>query len=301
MLIPAAGVAQREVGVENFRLVQQRAGITVDFDLVIGAKAAAPGTTFTIVPAITSDAGSVELTPVVVRGRRAEMLDRRGAAAHDPAATLLRNGASMKYHAVVPFEEWMPGASLVLKGRSEGCARAAETMIGTVADKLIVPVGDFTVTERITVPGTPLTTAEKLAALFTFVGSAPADGARVRNSSLVEGGLALSFHRDGEYVPADYRDNHRSMVDMLSVIEEIHRSPDSEIDCIVITGFASHDGAGDGKARLPLRRAEAVRGLIERHAPHTAGAIEVRDGGMDPGGPGEAVFIFVLYKNKTGH
>jgi hypothetical protein len=286
-------MAQREVVTRNLRLVQRRTEITVDFVLTIGTKAAAPGTTLTLVPTLANGTKSVGLTPVVVRGRRAELLDRRSdigggktAAVRKPEAIAARNGMNVRYHAVVPFEEWMPGAALTLRGESEGCAFVVQTLLGTVAEGVIVPAADFTATETVVIPGAVLSTADKLVQHFPFVQPAPAGGGYTdaphsSRVSRMEGGLKIFFQQGGDKVLPDYRDNYRSLVDLLSVIEEVRRSSDSEIDRIAITGFASPEGNHEANLRLSLRRAEAMRRVIEQNAPALAGQIRTYAGGED--------------------
>ncbi len=80
---------------------------------------------------------------------------------------------------------------------------------------------------------------------------------------------------------SDYRDNYRSLVDLLSAIEEIRRSDDCEIDRIAITGFASPEGTYESNLSLSERRANAMRRVIEQNAPSLASRIEVNAGGED--------------------
>jgi hypothetical protein len=225
------------------------------------------------------------------------MLDRRADIATGRAAGLsliaaprvetitTRNGQSVKYRAVIPFEEWMPGASLTLRGESEGCAFTVQTLLGTVADRLIVSAADFTATEQIVIPGPVLSTGDKLTQRFPFVQPASAGGyGETPHSSRVsrmEGGLTVFFHQGSDRVDPDYRGNYRSLVDLLSVIEEIRRSADSEIDRIAITGFASPEGTHEANLRLSQRRAESMRRVIEQNAPALAGQIRTYAGGED--------------------
>jgi hypothetical protein len=300
-LIPASGVAQKEVRVENFRMTQSPSEVIVDFLLHVGKKIPATGSTLTLTPTLMNEMESVDFTPVVVRGRRAEILDRRSAiaagrraAVSTPATIFVRKGESVKYRAVVPFEDWMPGAALVLKGESEGCTLAMQTLLGSMADDLLVPSDDFTVTEEVVIPGRPLSTAEKLARRFPFVQPAPADGVYddVPQSSRAlraTGNLAIYVHQAKHNVIPDYRDNYRSLVDLLSVIEEIRRSDDSEVDRIVIMGFSSPEGTHELNLRLSERRAEAMRRVIERNSPEIAERMETYGGGEDWDGLRELV------------
>jgi hypothetical protein len=301
-LIPAVAMAQREVGVRDLNMVQSRTDITIEFDMTIGRRAVAPGKTLTIVPTLTSGAKSVAMTPVVVRGRRAEILRRRGAIAGgvetpgaDSAAIVTRNGGRVGCSATIPFEDWMAGASLVLRGESEGCTLAVETLIGTLAAEAILPAADFTFTDRTVVPGRLLSTGEKLAERFPFVQPARAGDNGYTpvapQLSRTDGGLTVFFRQGGSDVDADYRANYRSLVDLLSVIDAIDRSADCAIDRISITGFASPEGSHESNMRLSLRRAEAVRRVIEQNAPGLGRRIGIMAGGEDWEGLRELVTV----------
>ncbi len=87
LLFVVAGVSaqprvdRKKVRVSGFELVQERGQATVDFTLDIGLKAAAKANTLSIIPVLKNGPMSLELTPVVVRGRRAGILYERRAIA----------------------------------------------------------------------------------------------------------------------------------------------------------------------------------------------------------------------------
>ncbi len=289
LLTPSLCLAQRQgdnrskVSVHDFKLLQERSVVTIDFVLEIGSKASVKNNTLTIIPVLTNGPTSMELQPVVVRGKRAQTLyERRFIASprtaerlEEPQVITAHNGQKVRYHAVIPFAEWMPGSVLMLEGVDEGCCEAVRTNLGLVADRLIVPEADFIGTEEVVIPGPVLTTAEKLAKRFPFVKPAGS------GENFSRAGLTVHFHLGKHVVDRNYRSNSQSLVDLLSVVAEIQRSDDSQIDRIVIAGFASPEGAYVHNMKLSERRAEAVREIIVRNTSLRPEVIEAYGGGED--------------------
>lgn len=270
---------KQSVKVRNFELVQERQQVTIDFTLEIGSKAAAGANTLSILPVLANGNNKKELTPVVVRGRKAEILYRRRFIASsrtaDPEVITAKNGESLNYHAVLPYEEWMAGSTLILDGVDEGCCSAVRTYLGTVADNLMVPESNFTIEKQITIPGRHLTTGERLAEKFPFVKFA--DG----SENYSREGITVYFHQDKNNIDLGYRRNRQSLIDILSVVEELRNSNDSEVDRIVIAGFASPEGGADHNYRLSERRAETVRQFIYDNSGLQRNRLNIYTGGED--------------------
>jgi hypothetical protein len=234
---------RKSVKVRNFKMVQQRDSVTMDFTLDIGKKAADTESTLTILPLLAKGKDIKELTPVIVRGRTAEILYKRRFIASrrsketDPSQVITaKNGQSLKYHITLPFEEWMAGSTVLLDGVDEGCCSAVRTNLGIIAQNVMVPEADFTRQEQIVIPAPPvpqLTTGERLAKKFPFV--KPMDEG---NEQYSREGITVYFHQDKSNIEQDYRRNRQSLIDILSVVEELQQSGDSEVERIVIAGFA---------------------------------------------------------------
>jgi outer membrane protein OmpA-like peptidoglycan-associated protein len=272
---------RRSVKVSGFELLQERGQVTIDFTLTIGKKAASRGNTLSIIPVLTNGDLAKELTPVVVRGRRAQILYERRfiasphtAGISEPEVITAENGESLEYKAVIPFEEWMPGATLLLDGVDEGCCSAERTGLGLIADNLMVPESNFLVEEKTILPGRELTTGEKLAELFPFVRPAG-------DEHFSREGITIFFHQDRHNIDQEYRRNRQSLVDILSVVEELQKSESSDIDGIVIAGFASPEGRAAYNDRLSERRAEIVRKFIMDNSTLSYDRINIHIGGED--------------------
>jgi hypothetical protein len=282
----AQGDERRTVRVEDFELMRDGSSVMVDFSLRIGEKAARAGSTLTIIPVLTDGRERVEMQPVTVRGRRAEILYRRRFVAsprtvETPGAIVAQNDSRVPYHATVPYAEWMHGAQLVLDGVDEGCCSAVHTNIGLVADELFVPreggaAAPVTRVEKVVVPGTEVTTGEMLARHFPFVKEEGSDMGDWRRT-----GLTVHFRQGKSEIERNYRHNSQSLVDLLSVIAEIERSGDSQVSRIVIAGFASPEGTYMHNLRLSERRAQAVNRIVTANSSIWPERVELYGGGED--------------------
>ena len=281
---------RRAVHVRDFELLQGRDTVTIDFTLVVGAKATRSQNTLTVIPILTSDGGEkdvkntrlkMELTPVVIWGKKAKLLyDRRSIASPHTTKTLEEtdalttvNGRDVHYRISFPFEEWMPGSTLTLDGVDEGCCSAVRTDLGVIAGNLIVPRSDFTVEEEVVIPGRPLTTGEKLAKMFPFV--RPAGTGRARD------GMIVYFHQGRHNIDLNYRDNRQKLIDILSVIEELRQSGDSDVDYVLMAGYASPEDTYDNNLGLSERRVKEVRQYISNRSAMLPEKLVMEFGGED--------------------
>jgi hypothetical protein len=168
----------------------------------------------------------------------------------------------------------MPGSMFMLDGIDEGCCSTERVNLGLVADNLIFPEEKFTVMEEVVIPGREFTTAEKLAKMFPFVKP-------VGSKDISRKGLTIYFRQDKHVVDESYMNNRQSLVDLLSVVEQIEHSNDSEIESIVITGFASPEGGHAYNLRLSERRSDRVRQIIQENSSLGDDTIETYGQGED--------------------
>jgi pimeloyl-ACP methyl ester carboxylesterase len=70
-------------------------------------------------------------------------------------------------------------------------------------------------------------------------------------------------------------------VEILSVVSEIQRSGDSQVERIVIAGFASPEGSANLNMRLSERRGESVRKFILDNSSLRPSGVSVYAGGED--------------------
>ncbi len=285
--------SRRTVTVRDFELVQDKQMVTVDFTLEVGTKATRSKNTLTVIPVLTAVKGaekrSLELTPVVIWGRKAKILyDRRSIASPRTAQTLKQpdvmfgaNGESVAYSVSFPFEEWMASSQLAIDGVYEGCCSADRRGLGVIAAGLMVPPEAFMVEETVVVPGRVLTTGEKLARIFPFVkpaGSAPS-----------RGGIIIYFHQGRHNIDQNYRNNRQKLIDILSVVEELRQSGDSEVEGVLIEGYASPEDTYDNNMGLSERRSREVRRYIYDNSPLDRSLVSIYRGGEDWDGLREMV------------
>jgi hypothetical protein len=279
------GDSRRTVTVRDFELVQDKQMVTIDFTLDVGSKATRSRNTLVVIPVLTATQGSDkhirELTPVVVWGKKAKILyDRRSIASPfttktiaEPDVLFAENGVSVAYSVSFPFEEWMVSSELALDGVYEGCCSAERRGLGVIASDLMVPPEAFMVEETVVVPGRVLTTGEKLAKLFPFV--KPAWSAPTR------GGIIIYFHQGRHNIDQNYRNNRQKLIDILSVVEELRQSVDSEVEGVLIEGYASPEDTYDNNMGLSERRSNQVRRYIYDNSPLDRSLVTIYRGGED--------------------
>ena len=280
-------MGSQSVRVSGFELLQESGQITIDFTLDMGNKAARRANTLTIIPVLTNGTQKLELTPVIVRGKRAQIIYKRRFIASSQSIEILdntnaivtSNGKKVKYHAVIPFADWMPGSVLLLDGIDEGCCTAVKTNLGLIADNLIVPENELLIRERPVQVQSPVSVGDRIAHTLPFV--KPMSEYRPFDEYSRDGTITVYF-RQGKYdIDRNYRGNNASLTDILSVIREIEASGNSNIEQIVIAGFASPEGNTNSNYRLSENRAEGVRKYILNNSSINPDRLNVYVGGED--------------------
>ena len=276
--------SRKEITVSGFELMQQPGTVTIDFTMTIGSKATRNTNNLTVIPVLTNGTVSMGLRPVIVRGKRAKLLLERRyiASPHTMAgytemlddAIVTSNGQSLHYNVTFPFAEWMPGSVLFLDGVDEGCCSAVRTNLGLIADRLMQPEANFYAEEDIVIPGRLKTTGDKLAEMFPFVRPAG-------DEQYSRDGVTVYFHQAKHNIDRDYRRNNESLINILSVVRELEESGDSEVERIVIAGFASPEGTYNFNLGLSERRAEAVRKFIYDNSFLRTDKLSIYVGGED--------------------
>ncbi len=288
------------VRITNIESYQQPGSMKIDFDMQIGEKAARSRDNLTLIPVIKNGDRQLELQPVVVRGRRAKILfERRAIASPSTASTNTANqyttvntrnsvnainsgnGQTVEYSATVPFEEWMEGSSLVLDGVYENCCSAVRTNLGIIESPLSQK--GLYAQEKFIIPGTHRTTGDRLAEKLPYVNPMSEYG------TIHKGNTTVYFHLNKYDIDQTYRDNRRTLADILAAVRELEAAPDSRVEKIVIVGHASPEGGVRANELLSQNRGNTVHKYITDHSTLTADRIEIINGGEDWDGLRELV------------
>lgn len=276
------------VRISNFELVQDLDSIAITFDMQIGRKATKSRANLTVIPMLKKGNDSIELRPVVVRGKRAEILfERRYAASPSTMAELslgdaiiTKNGETVSYGITIPVQEWMTGAVFYLDGIYENCCSAIRTNLGKIEEELIIAEEELFEEELLVIQASPLSVGDKLAKAAPYVRNIAA----FIPVGMDDGSMKVYFHLNKYDIDEDYRNNRKTIDEILAAVEAIEHSDESRVEKIVIAGYASPEGAKQLNDTLSMRRANTIRQIIIDNSDLTTDMIEIYGGGQDWGG-----------------
>ena len=192
----------------------------------------------TFIPVITAGDSVVELPQVIAAGRNRYIQHQR----HndiDEGATLTRAGHTIDYQAIVPYRRWMADAMLSMAEDECGCGLS----LGSPSTSDLAQL-DFR--ERTFAPQWAYVT--------------PRVEARKERSA--KGSAYIDFRVNRTDIDPAYRRNPQELAGIRDTIDLIKNDPDSRIERITITGYASPDGPYDNNARLAEGRTKALTGYV---------------------------------------
>jgi outer membrane protein OmpA-like peptidoglycan-associated protein len=250
--------------------------VTIAFMFNAGAKATRSTYNLMVEPVLRGGFNELELTPIVIQGRRSKVIDARHelispANYNLPSAVYMAPGTSTQYSVTVPYADWMRGSQLVFDGVSVGCCSSKEVELGLLAENVLYaePQTGIMLTE--VRESVPQTVGAMLAEQYPFVASEAqydeivraAGGDRRKLEQMLiddarEGSVSVYFGQGLRMIDSDFADNNQNLVELISAVRAIMAAKDSEISRIVIAGFASPEGSMELNDRLAGDRAEAV-------------------------------------------
>lgn len=283
-------VITNKVIVSGLSAVEDGGFVSVSFRADVAADAATRGEVYVFSPVLSNGSYRVSLPAVVVRGKGtkrsvARRLWSAGESEIVPGAVYAANGQSVDYSAVVEAQEWMHGGSLYVEGATGGCCTYSEDGMVTLADNLRLyddPVPVEVVTEIVRPRYRSI--ADSLSVVHSFVLPAsqfdPADPFRVRDDER-ETALIVYFHQSKHDIDRSYRNNGHTLSELTDAVNAILGDRSSNVERIVIAGFASPEGSFSLNDRLSFNRAVAVKGHILRTTRMRDEQVMVFNGGED--------------------
>ena len=203
----------------------------------------------TLTPVIWKDNKRDSLAPVKVIGRnKAITMERRGEKVE--SANLISNLTALsKYKAIIPFEQWMVGATLSLGNTVERCysKKMFDTMI---IDSNILQTTEIKkpVMAKLTIQPTPIFGSDvKAAYLNDFQETINGSGfiSFIGNSKDLKSNdtaLPIYFKEGSNTVDTSYMNDYRSISKMQDAISLIKSNPIIRVSKIYITGSSSPKG-----------------------------------------------------------
>lgn len=297
LFLTCAAMAQsseKGLTLKNVSVVRSGEEVVVSFDVEAGRKAVSGDMTLVYAPVITDGQYRVSLPAVMVQGRRgAASWERRewvsgNEAAYGEGVLKLKNKQRSAYSASVPFQPWMEGAVLEAETVVAGCCSRQAGML--ILAENIIPAPAAVKAPVIEVVPEPVpaevnyTIAETLAHTFPFVLPVsefdPNEPIKFyddeRDNSLIV------YYRINNYdIEPEYADNYQTLVNLTAAINIILRSDDSNVERVVVAGFASPEGPFEVNDRLAWERAVSVKEYIIKQTGVPDGMITLFNGSAD--------------------
>lgn len=146
---------------------------------------------------------------------------------------------TLAYQVILPYEEWMDGASLSLLRQDYGCC-------GKVLAEQSQTVGMFRGKRPEFIPQMVYVQPEV---------------ERVKTRALA-GTAYIDFPVSRTEIQPDYRDNRRELDKITATVDSVQSDKDITVTSLAIKGYASPEGPYAGNARLAAGRTEALKEYV---------------------------------------
>lgn len=235
-------VANVSVQAENIRARELQVSkngddVEVSFRLSLQGLDVKSNRSFLLTPVLVKGDSLCSLPPVMVAGRRRELVNRRNR--YD--GIMLKYGKDDKvetdYSAKVEYREWMSGASLMIASDHCGCG-------GALLDRDMIPVRRAVLYYPQPVLAFAVPAAEPV---------------KVREES---GKAFLDFPVNETVIYPDYRNNRAELEKIRTVIDRVKNDANTHITHISIHGYASPEGDFANNGRLAGGRAGALKQYV---------------------------------------
>ncbi|MDE6622980.1 MAG: DUF3868 domain-containing protein [Alistipes sp.] len=237
------------VSADSVRLARSGEYLSVDIDLCLRDLDVESNRAVLLTPRLVNGADSLELASIGIYGRRRYFY-------------YVRNGASMlsegeqsyrsadkpdgtSCHAVVPYAEWMNGASLLLRRSDYGCCN---TLLAEHSGRL----GDYE--EIVVVPQEPY---------FPTLAYIRPTAESEKHYSL-SGSAFIDFPVDRTEIYPDYRRNTVELAKIQATIDSVRNDRDVRITSVWLKGYASPESPYAHNAELATGRTAALESHIQQ-------------------------------------
>ncbi len=241
--VPAQKVGTRLAGnailIENKTVGKADNTLVVDMDLNMDSLKLPADTRFVFTPVVKGGGNEKAMPQIVVNGRRQDIsYQRKGGRQFGENATVVRrkNGTeqTLHYSAVLPYEEWMKNADVVISEALCGC--------GDVKDNTNIVI------QRLRTP------------YMAYLRPA----AEARKERHEEGSAYIEFPVDKIVLYPDYRQNPRELDKIVSTINKVKEDKNVTITSVSIHGYASPESPYKHNAYLAENRAITLKNYVRK-------------------------------------
>ena len=233
-------LADNSIVVENKKVEQTDHNLVVDLTLNMDSLHLRSNQRLVFTPIVRSTGGQERTMPqFIVNGRKQDISYKRYAHKDypdDAQVVRRKNGTaqSYEYNAIVPYEEWMKNADVVIAEDLCGCGNVEEQ--------------DQTVIQRLRTPYMAYLRPK----------------AEARKARTEEGRAFIDFPVDKTTLYPDYRNNPRELDKIVNTINLVKEDKNVSITGIEIHGYASPEAPYNYNARLAEGRAKTLTDHVRR-------------------------------------
>lgn len=330
MCVCAAAVSaqnpRKSVGVSDIKFTRLDDTVAVSFMLNAGKRSTSGERDLIVRPVLVHGDMQLELRSVTIRGWRMKAIEKRyamtaGRKAEPSKDWVMEAGRSFRYGIAMPWEPWMSGADLVLRGATVGDGRTVATNIGTAASNVLsqeqhvdmVAVEDPTPVQ--TTITTRMTVGEQMSERYNFIAPVSelgrmAELVRVPTPRTYEewfkqsdqstmslnpqgevireifgeerkGSVPIYFEVGSSRLDRNYMSNNASLVELVSAVRALDNANGAKVVAVVIAGFASPEGKVDANDKLAWDRAMVVRSFLLSNTGIDPAVLRVYNGRAD--------------------
>lgn len=233
-------LADNSIVVENKKVEQTGHNLVVDLTFNMDSLHLRSNQRLVFTPIVRSTGGQERTMPqIIVNGRKQDISYKRYAHKDypdDAQVVRRKNGTaqSYEYNAIVPYEEWMKNADVVIAEDLCGCGNVEEQ--------------DQTVIQRLRTPYMAYLRPK----------------AEARKARTEEGRAFIDFPVDKTTLYPDYRNNPRELDKIVNTINLVKEDKNVSITGIEIHGYASPEAPYNYNARLAEGRAKTLTDHVRR-------------------------------------
>lgn len=233
-------LADNSIVVENKKVEQTDHNLVVDLTFNMDSLHLRSNQRLVFTPIVRSTGGQERTMPqIIANGRKQDISYKRYAHKDypdDAQVVRRKNGTaqSYEYNAIVPYEEWMKNADVVIAEDLCGCGNVEEQ--------------DQTVIQRLRTPYMAYLRPK----------------AEARKARTEEGRAFIDFPVDKTTLYPDYRNNPRELDKIVNTINLVKEDKNVSITGIEIHGYASPEAPYNYNARLAEGRAKTLTDHVRR-------------------------------------
>ena len=233
-----------KVGVTGFRAERNGGYLSVSMDLLLSELDVPSNRAVLLTPSLVNGEDVAVLPSVAVYGRRRYYYYHRNegdAMLSGPTETGFRSKdmpESVQYHELLPFEEWMDGATVVLHRQDFGCCNG-------MVDEWLGELGRYR------------------EAFFPELLYVRPEGKLEKRREL-EGRSYVDFPVDRTEIYPEYRRNPIELEVIRETIDVVRNDPDAKIDTVWLKGFASPESPYSHNTELAIGRTASLKKWIEQ-------------------------------------